>query len=424
MSNPFLKLDPASRREFMLRTAKTAFGVSVLTHFDQAFGASSPAPSGVGGKAKSVIYLYMSGGMSHIDTWDPKTGDTKGGSDPIKTKAGFELGGYMTEMAKVADKISIVRSMSSKTGVHEAGNYVMHTGYDPRGTIVHPTLGSWGQHFLGRSHKTLPSSVVIGAGDANAGFFPPALAPVPISNPDAGLQNSRLTMGDESLKKRLSLVNEFDSSFRSKYKSDDVKAYTEFYDETMNLLASSDLKAFSLAEVDGATKSLYGSTGFAKGCMLASRLVQHGVRFIEVRLGSWDMHINVDQGMTRLGTEMDKGFAALITDLKNKGLLDSTLIIMGSEFGRTPRINENAGRDHYPKAYSTVFAGGGIKGGYIHGSTDKDGKEVTDKQATCQDFVATVGAAMGLPIAEVVMSPSGRPFTVGDKGTPITELFA
>jgi hypothetical protein len=424
MSNPFLKLDPASRREFMLRTAKTAFGVSVLSHFENAFGASSPAPSGVGGKAKSVIYLYMAGGMSHIDTWDPKTGDTKGAKDPIKTKAGFELGGYMTEMAKVADNISIVRSMSSKTGVHEAGSYVMHTGYDPRGTILHPTLGSWAQHFLGRSHKTLPSSVVICAGDANAGFFPPALAPVPVSSPDSGLQNVRSNIGESQLKKRLSLMNEFDASFREKYKSSDVKAYTEFYTETMNLLSSSDLKAFNISEVDAATKSLYGSSGFAKGCMLASRLVQNGVRFIEVRLGGWDMHNYVDRAMGTVGAEMDKGFAALITDLKNKGLLDSTLVIMGSEFGRTPRINENSGRDHYPKAYSTIFAGGGIKRGYIHGATDKEGREVTDKQATCQDFIATVGAAMGLPISEVVMSPSGRPFTVGDKGTAITELFA
>jgi len=424
MSNPFLKLDPASRREFMLRTAKTAFGVSVLSHFDNAFGAASALPSGAGGKAKAVIYLYMAGGMTHIDTWDPKTGETKGAKDPIKTKAGFELGGYMTEMAKVSDKISIVRSMSSKTGVHEAGTYVMHTGYDPRGTIVHPTLGSWGQHFLGRSHKTLPSSVVIGAGDANAGFFPPALAPVPISSPDAGLQNAHSSVSEDTLKKRLSLMNEFDASFRSKFKSDDVKAYSEFYDETMNLLASSDLKAFSLSNVDSATKELYGTSGFAKGCMLASQLVQNGVRFIEVRLGGWDMHNGIDQAMNRTGAEMDKGFASLITDLKNKGLLDSTLVVMGSEFGRTPGINENSGRDHYPKAFSTVFAGGGIKGGYIHGSTDKDGREVTDKQATVQDFIATVGAAMGLPITEVVMSPSGRPFTVGDKGAPIAELFA
>ncbi len=424
MSNPFLKLDPASRREFMLRTARTAFGVSVLSHFDRAFSAVSPVSSGIGGNAKSVIYLYMAGGMTHIDTWDPKSGDTKGAKEAIKSRGGFQLGGYMTEMAKVGDKFSIVRSMSSKTGVHEAGTYVMHTGYDPRGTIVHPTLGSWAQHFLGRSHKTLPSSVVVGAGEANAGFFPPALAPVPISSPDSGLQNTRSAVDDDTFKKRISLMNEFDSAFRAKFKSGDVKAYTEFYDETMNLLTSSDLQAFSLSKVDTATKELYGTSGFSKGCMLASRLVQSGVRFVEVRLGGWDMHAGVDQAMGRTGAEMDKGFAALITDLKNKGLLGSTLIVMGSEFGRTPRINENGGRDHYPKAYSTVFAGGGIKGGYVHGSTDKDGKEVTDKQVTVQDFIATIGAAMGLPIDKAVMSPSGRPFTVGDKGKAITELFA
>jgi len=424
MSNPFLKLDPASRREFMLRTAKTAFGVSVLSHFDNAFGAASPMPSGLGGKAKAVIYLYMAGGMTHIDTWDPKTGSTKGAKDPIKTDAGFELGGYMTEMAKQSKNISIVRSMSSKNGAHEGGTYEMHTGYAMRGTIVHPTLGSWAEHFLGRSHKTLPSSVVIGAGDANAGFFPPALAPVPISSPDAGLQNSRSTVGEDAFKKRISLMNEFDSSFREKFKSDDVKAYTEFYDQTMNLLSSSDLQAFSLANVDSATKELYGTGGFSKGCMLAANLVKSGVRFVEVRLGGWDMHNGIDGAMGRTGTEMDKGFASLIQDLKNKGLFDSTLIVMGSEFGRTPTINENSGRDHYPKVFSTVWAGGGVKGGYIHGSSDKDGREVADKQVTVTDFIATVGAALGLPISQVVMSPSGRPFTVGDKGSAVTELFA
>lgn len=424
MRNPFLKLDPASRRQFMLRTARTTLGVSILSHFDRAFGASSPVPAGVGGKAKSVIYLYMEGGMSHIDTWDPKTGETKGPQDPIKSRGGFELGGYMQEMAKLGDKISIVRSMSSKTGVHEAGNYVMHTGYDPRGTIIHPTLGSWAQHFLGRSHATLPSSVVVGAGEANPGFFPPALAPVPISRPEAGLQNARASVDEDTFKKRVSLMNEFDSAFRKKFKGGDVKAYTEFYDETMNLLTSSDLQAFNLSRVDTATRELYGSSGFSKGCMLASRLVQHGVRFIEVRLGGWDMHNGLDQAMGRTGAEMDKGFAALITDLSNKGLLDSTLVVMGSEFGRTPRINENSGRDHYPKAFSTVFAGGGIKGGYVHGSTDKSGAEVADKQVSVQDFIATIGAAMGLPIAKAVIAPSGRPFTVGDKGKAITDLFA
>ncbi|TLD69984.1 DUF1501 domain-containing protein [Phragmitibacter flavus] len=425
MKNTYLKLDPASRREFMLRTAKAALGVSVLSGLDnEAFGASVAPPAGVGGKAKAVIYLYMAGGMSHIDTFDPKTGETKGYKDPISTNAaGIQLGGYMPKMAKQADKITIVRSTTSKTGVHEDGTYVMHTGYDPRGTVMHPTMGSWAQHFKGRSHKTLPSSVVIGAGTANAGFFPPALAPVPITNAESGLQNSKSSLGQAAFNKRIALMNEFDTAFRDKFKSPEVRAYTEFYDETMNLLTSSDLDAFDLTKEDSATRQLYGN-GFGQGCLLARRLVQAGVRFIEVRSGGWDMHNYIDEGMERTGTGMDNAFAALLSDLDRLGMLDSTMVVLGSEFGRTPNINENSGRDHYPKVFSTVFAGGGVKRGFVYGSSDKDGKEVADKQVTVQDFIATIGAAMGLPVAEVVMSPSGRPFTVGDRGKVAAEIFA
>lgn len=424
MKNEYLKLSPASRREFMLRTAKTALGVSVISGLDNnVFGAAEPAPAGKGGKAKAVIYLYMSGGMSHIDTFDPKTGDTKGFKDAIKATGGdMQLGGYMTNLAKHGDKLCLVRSMTSKNGAHEAANYGMHTGYEPRGTIVHPTLGSWAQHFKGRSHKTLPSSVAIGSGSANAGFFAPALAPVPISSPEAGLQNTKSAVGEDMFKKRISLMNEFDTAFRDKYKSTEVKAYTEFYDETMNLLTSKDLEAFDLTKEDASTRQMYGN-GFGQGCLLARRLVQSGVRFVEVSTGGWDMHNYVDEAMGKTGAGMDNAFAALLTDLKRTGLLDSTLVVLGSDFGRTPTINENSGRDHYPKVYTTVFAGGGVKGGYVYGSSDKDGREVADKQVTVQDFIATIGAAMGLPVSEVVMSPSGRPFTVGDKGKVVGDIF-
>lgn len=424
MKNPYLKLDPESRREFMLRTAKAALGVSVLSNAQLGHGASAPVPNGVGGKAKSVIYLYMEGGMSHIDTFDPKHGETKGFKDPIKASgADFELGGYMSNTAKIAGDIAIIRSMTSKTGVHEAGNYMMHTGYEQRGTILHPTLGSWAQHFKGRSHPTLPSSVVIGSAAANAGFFAPALSPVPITNAAVGLQNSKSIVSDDLFKKRVALMNEFDTAFRDKFHSPEVRAYTEFYDETMNLLTSKDLEAFDLTKESADVRDSFGP-GFGQGCLLARRLVQAGVRFIEVRSGGWDMHNYIDEGMERVGSRLDAVFAALISDLKANGLLDSTMVVLGSEFGRTPNINENSGRDHYPKVYSTVFAGGGIKQGYIHGASDKDGREVADKQVTVQDFVATIGAAMGLPISQVVMSPSGRPFTVGDQGKAVAEMFA
>jgi hypothetical protein len=418
------RFDSETRRAFMLRTAKTALGVSLIPISSKL--AQAAAEGKAGGKAKHVIFLYMNGGMSHIDTFDPKMGETKGFADPIKTKAdGMMLGGYMTNLAKVADKLAIVRSMASKTGVHDQGNYLMHTGYDPRGTIVHPTCGAWASHFLGRATKTLPDSVLINSnGGPGAGFFPPALSPIPITSPEAGLQNIRHPGGEGTLSKRISLANEFDAGFRAKFKSDDVKAYTEFYDETLNLMKSEDLKAFSLSSESAETRAKYGTGSFGQGCLLARRLVEHGVRFIEVQTGGWDMHNYVDTEMKKTGAGMDQAFAALIEDLSSKGLLDSTLVCLGSEFGRTPHINENSGRDHYPKAFSTVFAGGGVKGGFVYGATDKDGREVADKLATPQDFQSTIGYALGLPIDEVVMSPSNRPFTVGDKGSAITELFA
>jgi hypothetical protein len=243
--------------------------------------------------------------------------------------------------------------------VHEAGTYIMKTGYEPRGTIVHPNLGAWGSHFLGRiKGVTLPDSVVVNSGSAypGAGFFPPALSPIPISNPETGLQNIKPTTSDGQFKKRIGLMDEFDTAFRKKFKSEDVKAYTEFYDETMKLMKSEDLKAFDLSDEPAAVREKYGRNQFGQGALLARRLVQAGVRFIEVQSGGWDMHNNIDQAMGGTGATMDSVFAALIEDLASNGLLESTLVCMGSEFGRTPDINENEGRDHYPLAYSTVFA--------------------------------------------------------------------
>jgi uncharacterized protein (DUF1501 family) len=288
-------------------------------------------------------------------------------------------------------------------------------------------MGAWGTHFLGRSGKTLPDSVTIGGPSTHpgAGFFPPAYSPIPIGNAQTGHQNIRPSTSDAIFQERISMMNAFDAGFRNKYaKNSNVKAYSEFYDETLSLMKSEDLKAFDISAEPASTREKYGTGAFAQGCLLARRLVEHGVRFVEVQAGGWDMHNDVDTNMTTTGGAMDKAFAGLIADLAEKGLLDSTLVVLGSEFGRTPDINENDGRDHYPKVYSTVFAGGGVKGGYVYGSSDKDGREVADKQVTVPDFLSTIGYAMGLPVDEVVMSPSNRPFTVGDSGNPVTDIFA
>jgi hypothetical protein len=427
MKPALFQLDPLSRRRFAETVAKAALGVTLLPRFaaaaDMAPGLDNRGLPGFG-KAKHVIWLQMLGGMSHIDTLDPKQGDTKGPADPIPTQAGYQLGGYLPTLAKEhAEKLAIVRSMTSKTGVHADGQYVMRAGYEPRGTIKHPVLGAWAQHLLGKSNPSLPSSICINRGpDHGNGFFPAAFSPLPIHDPEAGLQYASANTG--SLGKRLGLLNRLDADFRAKFQDLNLKAYSDFYDDTLKLLASEDLKAFQLDAEDAALREAYGRNKFGQGCLLARRLVEHGVRFIEVAYGGWDMHNDIDDGMADQGANLDAGLSALLGDLQARGLLADTLVVLCSEFGRTPKINTRSGRDHHPKVFSTLLAGGPVRGGTIYGASDKDGSHPIDKQVTIQDFHSTVGHAMGLDVNEVVMSPSNRPFTVGDKGRVIPEVFA
>lgn len=428
MNINLLKLDPVSRRVFVERLAKTTLGVTVLPMALRAEDEVKPDNSKLPGfgKAKNVIWLQMIGGMSHIDTLDPKTGETKGPGDPITTKAGYQLGAYLPKLAEhQSDKVTIIRSMSSKTGVHADGQYIMRTGYEKRGTIQHPNLGAWAQNILGVSNKSLPSSVCINRrSDHGNGFLSSAYSPLPILDPDSGLQYARMEAEPELVEKRLTLLNKLDSGFRAKFQDVNLKSYTDFYDDTLKLLSSEDLKVFKLDEEPEALRELYGSNKFGQGCLLARRLVEKGVRFVEVSHGGWDMHNDIDDGMEEHGTTLDTGISALLGDLEARGLLASTMVVLCSEFGRTPKINSRSGRDHYPKVFSTLLAGGGVKGGFIYGSSDKEGAEVADKQVAIQDFHSIVGHAMGINVDQVVIAPNGRPFTVGDKGKVITDVFA
>lgn len=424
------QLDPITRRAFCERWASAALGVTVLHGLGgSAFAAETATPaaaSGPGfGKAKNVIFLQMIGGMTHIDTLDPKDGATQGPKAPIKTKADFQLGGTMENLAKHADKISIIRSMTSKTGVHAAGQYVIRTGYEQRGTIKHPNIGAWAQHFKGSSHKTLPSNVCVNRQPQNGnGFFPSSFSPLPILDPDSGLQYAKSEASPETMQKRLAMLDQLDAGFRDRFQTSEVKSYSQFYDKTVSIMSSTDLEAFQLDDEPEALKEKYGRNKFGQGCLLARRLVEKGIRYIEVAKGGWDMHNNIEDALEEHGAELDVALSALLEDLKERGLLESTLVVLCSEFGRGPKINGNGGRDHHPKVFSTLLAGAGIKGGFIHGSSDKEGMAVADKQASPQDFLSTIGWSLGLPVDEVVMSPSNRPFTVGDKGKPIMEVFA
>lgn len=428
MSHELRSFDPQSRRAFVERCARAAFGLSILPFLNgaDAFGAEAAvAARGPGfGSAKNIIFLQLVGGMSHIDTFDPKIGASKGPKGALATKAGFQISEYLPKTAAVSDKICVIRSMTAKVGVHAAAQYFMRTGYEQRGTVKHPTLGAWAQHYLGQSHKTLPSSVCVNRGsDHGNGFFPATFSPLPIQDPVAGLQHSVPPAGLGAVEKRLELVNNLDRAFRTRFPDENVAAYNDFYDNTLTLMKSADLKAFDISAEPAPLRESYGKSKFGQGCLLARRLVEAGVRFIEVTSGGWDMHANLEDSMADRGGDFDQAFAALVADLDSRGLLKSTLVVVATEFGRKPDFS-GGGRGHYPKVFSTVLAGAGVKRGYVHGASDDLGAEPADKDMTVGSFHATIGWAAGMPLEKAVIAPSGRPFSIGNKGQPALEVFA
>jgi len=380
--------------------------------------------------AKQVIYLYMSGGMTHLDTFDPKPGHAnQGPTKTIDTNVdGIRLSEYLPSLAKHADKMAIVRSLTSTAGAHQQGNYLMHTSYEMRATIRHPGIGAWALKFNGRMNPNLPGSVFVG-GDSRinggGGFFEPEYEPLAISDPNAGLRNSkRRNVTEEMFDHRLGLAKQFDKEFHQRYNVKQVRAYSQMYDDAVRVMTSKDLEAFDLTKEDQATRDRYGDDPFGQGCLLARRLVERDVRAVEVSLGGWDMHNSVFVAAPDKCAILDKAYSALLDDLEKRGKLEDTLVVLTTEFGRTPRINQNAGRDHYPKAFSSVLAGGAIKGGMVYGATNEGGEEVAENPVKIQDFNATIAYSLGLPLDQVLYSPSKRPFTVSHKGKPVMDLLA
>jgi uncharacterized protein (DUF1501 family) len=231
-------------------------------------------------------------------------------------------------------------------------------------------------------------------------------------------------MNQEVFDHRLELAGKFDTEFHEKYDVKQVRAYSQMYDDAVRIMQSEDLKAFNLAEEDEMTRERYGDNSFGQGCLLARRLIEHDVRSVEVSYGGWDMHNNVFVSAPERCAVLDQAMGALLDDLDRRGKLEETVVVLTTEFGRTPRINQNAGRDHYPKAFSSVLAGGGIKGGIAYGETDEGAENVAENPVKIPDFNATIAHALGLPLDHVLYSPSKRPFTVAHKGKPVLDLFA
>ncbi|MHC4449471.1 MAG: DUF1501 domain-containing protein, partial [Planctomycetota bacterium] len=312
---------------------------------------------------------------------------------------------------------------------HQQGRYFMHTGYQLRGTIRHPSIGAWLERMRGRVNTTLPGHVVVGGGGdmASRGFFDASLTPLPIGDPAQGLVNSDRVqhVSHDQFEHRIHRLEKMNKAFREKFDARSLKDYSKVYEEAVRLMDSKDLAAFDVTSETEAVRGAYGDNRFGQGCLLARRLVERGVRFVEVVSGGWDTHSENFDRMDDLCPPVDRALSALLTDLEARGLLDETLVVLTTEFGRTPDIvtDRANGRNHYPQAFSALMAGGGIKGGQKFGKTDEEGRKIIENPVRVEDFNATIAYALGLPLEFKVYSPSGRPFTVAHDGKPQKALF-
>ncbi|NQZ69814.1 MAG: DUF1501 domain-containing protein [Lentisphaeria bacterium] len=416
--------DELSRRNFIKSLALSTFGLSV--GMNPLWGDEAP-PEMAGGMAQAVIYIYLSGGISHVDSFDPKSNAEVMGETEILTSKvdNMTFGNNFVELAKEAESLALIRSLSTNQGAHEEGNYFMHTSYRKRATIQHPSLGAWVHKMSGKHHPSLPPSVHIGGGaSAGRGFFPSVYQPLVVGNPNDGLANSKIRHTNSTeFAQRRKLAQAFDEDFHKVHKSKSMDAYVDVYEAALKLMKSRDLQAFNLGAEPGNVRAAYGG-GFGQGLMLARRLVEHGVRFVEVQMGGWDTHADHFDRFESQATLLDRTLATLLRDLKSRGLLESTLVVVATEFGRTPTINGNSGRDHYPRAFSGLMAGGGIKGGTVYGKTDKRGENVIENKVDVTDFNATIAHALGIDPTKVTYSSTGRPFRIANKGVPIKALFS
>ncbi|MBI1371481.1 MAG: DUF1501 domain-containing protein [Phycisphaera sp.] len=423
MKDQLKKLDGPSRRDFMVGAAGAAFGVSVLPSLmeQQLFAAT-------GGKAKRCIWLYMSGGMTHLDTFDLKPGaSTQGPTEAQKTN-GAPINKLFGDFGKYMKHVVPINSLTTTTGDHGGANYLMHTAYPQRGTIKHPGMGCWLLYLTGwemGQKNMLPGNVLIGggSGQATSGWMDIKYAPLPIGNPAGGLPNSKPRVSKEQFDDRLQLASDLDAEFRVKYKNKkDVHAYTGLYQDAIRLMNSKELEVFDIFKEKEEVQMQYGKNGFGQGLLLARRLLENDVKFVEVDLGGWDNHAGVFDSMETRLPAMGASLAGLFKDLEEKNMIDDTLVVLTTEFGRTPRINGGQGRDHHPAAFSGFVAGGGVRGGQAYGKSDSQGYRVAENPVLPADFNATVAYALGLP-QKVVKAPNGRPFQVGFHGKPITEIF-
>lgn len=383
-------------------------------------------------RGKACILLWMAGGPSQFETFSPlENHKNSGGTKAIATSVpGMKFAEYWPQAASIADHLAVIRSMTSKEGSHPRASYLLHTGYLPNPSARHPAIGSIVASQLatrdGAEAVDLPPIVRIGGrgrGDSGGGLLGRQWDPFDLRDATATPDNTVPPVSADRHLRRLNLMEQLGSGF-AKSLPQEAADHAGLYRRATKMILSPSMAAFDVDAEPEAVRAEYGEGSFASGCLLARRLIEHGVSFVEVVSNGWDTHQDNFEKVKELAGEVDRPYAALIRDLDRRGMLDDTLVIWMGEFGRTPQVNPRGGRDHFPRSFNAVLAGGGVAGGAVVGSTDKAGVEVADRPVTVPDLFATFCKSMGIDPTIENMASSGRPIKLVDGGEAVRELFS
>ncbi|RMG41326.1 MAG: DUF1501 domain-containing protein [Planctomycetota bacterium] len=412
-----------TRRECLVRSAGAAAAAGLVTWHDvlSAFGQQLKK------QGKSFVLLWMAGGPSQFETFDPKPDSPNGGGTKAISTAvpGVRIAEGWDNMASVLGDVALIRSMTNREGSHPRATYQLHTGYLPSGSVKHPALGCALAKEVADLEADLPPAVSIGTSrlTVGAGFLGVAYEPFRVASPGRLPDNTAVPTTPDRARRRLGLLQQLEQEFAARGGRPLVENHRQLYDRASRLMLSPKMRVFQLDDEPQGLRDAYGDSTFGRGCLLARRLVEAGVPYIEVISGGWDTHDNNFERTATLAQQVDPAAATLLKDLKQRGLLEKTVVVWMGEFGRTPRVNPRSGRDHYPRAFSAWIAGGGLRGGLVVGRTSPNGTSVEDRPVTPADLFCTICHAMGVDPRIENLSPLGRPMKIVDGGEPIAELL-
>jgi len=374
-------------------------------------------------KRKSAILLWMGGGPSTMDIWDLKPGATTGGPfRPISTTGDLQICEHMPMMAKQMHNVSVVRSMSTREADHMRGRYYMHTGYVPNPRIEHPSYGSVISKQIQRDDLKIPQFISVNGASVGAGFLGSQYSPF-VVNSDGRVRNLDIKV-DERFYQRMYTLDLIENNFINSNRGSLPKEHQKVLRKAFDVLTSQQMDALKVSQEPSEVLERYGDNSFGKGCLMARRLVEAGVPFIEVGFGGWDNHQNIFSTLrdNKLPI-LDRAMSALFEDLEQRGMLEDTVVLWMGEFSRTPRINQNTGRDHWARSWSVALGGGGINGGLAIGETDKNGTTVETHPYNSQDIMASVCQCLGISLNTTFTSNNGRPMRIANSGRVINQLF-